>query len=313
MQSRPWLAACAALILLAAPRPGAARSLGDLEQGTLFVWEIVNPSDTDAHPDYLAGTIHLAMPKSKRLPEAALDRLSRSTCFVMEADIETLRPEVVMPFIFRQDKQSNQKHLSPGAWQRTVKQASTLGFKADQVARLEPWFLTTFLGVGPNDPNRSRDMLLRREAEELDLPVIYLEKAVDQLKMMRSLPDTYFYKQLEALDDATDKNDVLADAYELGDLPTLESTTFDHDDMQQFPQVYQRLFYDRNTRWMPALERVMRQHRAFVAVGLGHLIGDQGLLQDLARKGYRVSPVVMDLSAPTKGRITAPTAIPASR
>jgi uncharacterized protein YbaP (TraB family) len=306
MHDRRWLAACAALIALVAPRPTAARSLDDLEQGTLFVWQIVDPTDAHARPDYLAGTIHLAMPDHKRLPQTALDCLSASDCFVMEADIEALEPSQVAPYLFRQDKQSNRKHLTPRTWQRAIKQASTLGFKADQVETMEPWFLSTFLGIGPNDPHRSRDMLLRREAEERDLPVVYLEKAVDQLQMMRSLPASYFYKQLEALDDTTAKADDLADAYERGDLTTLETTTFDKTEMRLFPQVYQRMFYDRNNRWMPKLVSILRQHQAFVAVGLGHLIGDRGLLKLLSAKGYRVSPVVMDRPLTPNGPINAP-------
>jgi uncharacterized protein YbaP (TraB family) len=310
MPSHRWLVAGLALLTLAIPRPGDARSLQDQEQGTLFVWRVLHPSDASAQPDYLAGTIHLAMPRDKRLPETALTCLGASDCFVMEADIETLGPEAVVPFIFRQDKRSNKTFLTAKAWQRTVKQASTLGFNADQVGRMEPWFLTTFLGVGPNDPNRSRDMLLRREAEERDLPVVYLENAIDQLQMMRTLPATYFFKQLEGLDESAAKSDALAAAYEHGDLKTVETTTFDRSEMRQFPQVYQRLFYDRNQRWMPKLETVMRQHRAFVAVGLGHLIGDHGLLHLLAAKGYKVEPVTMDLPAPTPaGPINVPAAL----
>jgi uncharacterized protein YbaP (TraB family) len=294
MSPRPWLVLGAVLLGLALPATAVAKAPPDTVPGTLFVWQVAHPDDWDGQPDYLAGTIHLALPAGKRLPQPALDCLAASNCFVMEADVDTLQPDAVVPFIFRQDKGSNEGHLSPKAWQRAVQQASLLGFPPDQVARLEPWFLTTFLGVGANDPNRSRDMLLRRQAENLALPVRYLEKAVDQLQMMRSLPTTYFFQQIEALEDATAKAEALADAYEKGDLASLEKATFDQAEMRRYPAVYQRLFYDRNTRWMPAVEDVLRRQRAFIAVGLGHLIGDQGLLKRLAAKGYRVSPVPMD-------------------
>lgn len=292
------LAAVVGLSIVLTSLPGTSRPLHDREEGSLFVWQVVNPSDADGTPDYLAGTIHLALPAHKRLPDTALRCLSDSDCFVMEADVETLQPDTIAPFIYRRDHRSNQRFLTTKAWQRTVRQAGDLGFRPDQVAAMEPWFLTTFLGTGPNDPNRSRDMLLRREAEERDLPVVYLEKAVDQLQMMRSLPADYFYDQLENLDETTAKGEALADAYENGDLPTVEAATFDPAEMRRFPLVYRRLFDDRNRRWLPTLETVLRRHHAFVAVGLGHLIGQNGLLRLLAAKGYRVGPVAMD-RAPT--------------
>jgi uncharacterized protein YbaP (TraB family) len=53
----------------------------------------------------------------------------------------------------------------------------------------------------------------------------------------------------------------------------------------------QRLLYDRNTRMVERMQPQLKAGAAFVAVGALHLYGDKGLLNLLARDGYRVSRV----------------------
>jgi uncharacterized protein len=48
------------------------------------------------------------------------------------------------------------------------------------------------------------------------------------------------------------------------------------------------LLDERNRRWLPQIERYLANRGAFIAVGLGHLLGDGGLLAALERAGYLV-------------------------
>jgi uncharacterized protein YbaP (TraB family) len=50
-----------------------------------------------------------------------------------------------------------------------------------------------------------------------------------------------------------------------------------------------RLLADRNRRWAPRIERYLEHGGGFVAVGLGHLLGERGLPTMLERAGYRVT------------------------
>src|SRR3546814_16457452 len=45
----------------------------------------------------------------------------------------------------------------------------------------------------------------------------------------------------------------------------------------------------RNARWLPVLERLLREGDCFVAVGAIHLTGDHGLLAQLSRRGFTVT------------------------
>ncbi len=49
------------------------------------------------------------------------------------------------------------------------------------------------------------------------------------------------------------------------------------------------LLYNRNQRWLDALQTLLAHHNAFIAVGAGHLAGIHGLVKGLKWLGYKVS------------------------
>jgi len=72
----------------------------------------------------------------------------------------------------------------------------------------------------------------------------------------------------------------LRTVYGAGDLAELTR-------MLVIPGRENELLDERNRRWLPQIEPHF-ERGAFIAVGLGHLIGDGGLLATFERAGYRV-------------------------
>ncbi len=58
--------------------------------------------------------------------------------------------------------------------------------------------------------------------------------------------------------------------------------------------VYQVLFPNRHEVWIPKMESLMYNNSCFFAVGVGHLSGEQGLIELLKEKGYSVEPENMN-------------------
>jgi uncharacterized protein YbaP (TraB family) len=55
------------------------------------------------------------------------------------------------------------------------------------------------------------------------------------------------------------------------------------------PDLYDSLLRQRNLKWIPQIERMLRDaDKEFVLVGAAHLVGEDGLLQLLQAKGYGV-------------------------
>jgi uncharacterized protein len=51
------------------------------------------------------------------------------------------------------------------------------------------------------------------------------------------------------------------------------------------------LLYDRNRNWVSQLKKIMKANAVFVAVGAGHLVGEQGLIALLRAAGFTLRPV----------------------
>jgi uncharacterized protein YbaP (TraB family) len=53
--------------------------------------------------------------------------------------------------------------------------------------------------------------------------------------------------------------------------------------------IYEKLIYERNRRMVSKIEGYLRGNGSyFVVVGAGHLIGEQGIVKALEKKGFRV-------------------------
>jgi uncharacterized protein YbaP (TraB family) len=93
---------------------------------------------------------------------------------------------------------------------------------------------------------------------------------------------------LEEMEDEPDDYAQLVRAWMAGDLKTL-----DREALQPLraasPALFRRLLTERNARWTLVLDaRLKGRGRTVVVVGMGHLIGPDGLPARLRALGYRV-------------------------
>jgi uncharacterized protein YbaP (TraB family) len=59
--------------------------------------------------------------------------------------------------------------------------------------------------------------------------------------------------------------------------------------MKEYPAVYQRIVVERNRRWLPEIEKLIHDGSgAMLVVGAAHLVGQDGVIEMLKAKGYRV-------------------------
>ena len=56
------------------------------------------------------------------------------------------------------------------------------------------------------------------------------------------------------------------------------------------PEEEERLIYGRNDNWMKLMPSIMAEKPTFFAVGALHLVGERGMLTQLQKAGYTVTP-----------------------
>ena len=76
-------------------------------------------------------------------------------------------------------------------------------------------------------------------------------------------------------------------AWSVGDQAKLDQLI--NGDLDEFPEARKLLLDDRNARWVPKIEAMLKEkHTFFITVGAGHLTGAKGVPALLRKAGYAV-------------------------
>ncbi|MBK7762448.1 MAG: TraB/GumN family protein [Bacteroidetes bacterium] len=81
---------------------------------------------------------------------------------------------------------------------------------------------------------------------------------------------------------------LMVDLYKQQDIAGLSKMINDSPEVKNHQN---ELIYDRNRDWVSKLPEMMKKNKSFIAVGAGHLSGDQGVLHLLKEAGYKVEAV----------------------
>ncbi|MDU1889933.1 MAG: TraB/GumN family protein [Dysgonomonas sp.] len=142
------------------------------------------------------------------------------------------------------------------------------------------------------------DMYVQRVAKEKSKGVIGLETIEDQIHAL--FDSETLQKQAETLvcsvensNTAKDLLDKLNAYYRKGDIALMYELSFNNpDDPCPTSQKQQNaLAKDRNLKWLQKLPQLMKNNSSLIAVGALHLPGEDGLLKQLAKMGYKVEAV----------------------
>lgn len=137
----------------------------------------------------------------------------------------------------------------------------------------------------------SRVQALGREASK---EVIAMETIEQQLDLLMGAPLTTQARELmegvkQILDGKAAENaKTLTDAYMTQNIAAIEKEISDPDQMDK--ETLKRLISDRNTAWTAKLAEILPSKTILLAVGCGHLPGNDGLIEQLRRAGFTVTP-----------------------
>jgi uncharacterized protein YbaP (TraB family) len=107
--------------------------------------------------------------------------------------------------------------------------------------------------------------------------------------MPRDAEVEYLRWMLDAVEAGPDEQRRFAEAWARGDLQASDEET---DAMRaNYPAFHAHMIAGRNRAWLPRIDDIFaRRARAFIIMGGGHLVGDDGVVALLRRDGYTVQP-----------------------
>jgi hypothetical protein len=188
--------------------------------------------------------------------------------------------------------------VSAEAWSLIEAFAPRVGVTAAQLEPLRPWLATIQLGVGfimisGYDPQSGVEARLWPQANEAGKTLAYFETVEEQIGFFANLPTEIEVALLEQtvadFEAAPDQLDRLVTAWVEGDQVTIDSV-MNGQMREDAPEVHDIIIVQRNQRWADEIEDILAgSGTVFIAVGSGHLPGEEGVIALLRERGITVT------------------------
>jgi uncharacterized protein YbaP (TraB family) len=170
-----------------------------------------------------------------------------------------------------------------------AKALADLGLPATALDPMEPWLAATNLSLLPlaklgYDASNGPEQTITKAAAAAGKPVIGLETAEQQLGFFDSLSMpaqvSFLSSTIDELPTIDAQMKKMVDDWAKGDPDALAALL--NDDLDASPEVKKILLVDRNKHWADWIDQRMKQPGVvFIAVGAGHLAGNDSVIAQL--------------------------------
>ncbi len=260
-----------------------------------LLWRVADASGKQV--SYLYGTFHLMCKEDIVIGNAVNEAIEKADEVYFELDLDDPGSMLGAMFFINMKNDSSLKQLLTEPEYDRVNDffTDTIGSSLTMFQRMKPSLLEAFmypkmLGCRSSS-GVEQELLVKVNAAKKK--VLGLETIEDQVSVFDKIPYAVQAKSLlNSIDSfATTKIkfaemlqnyksqrlDLLNDAVEL--------------DTEGLADYLDPLLYNRNRNWVKKLVPIFKEKNLFIAVGAGHLSGDQGLIDLLRKKGFTVEPV----------------------
>jgi uncharacterized protein YbaP (TraB family) len=284
----------AAIIVLFAALPAFAGTLGSGPSEKTFMWKVERGETTL----YLLGSIHALKDDAYPLPPAIEAAFSEVEVAVFEIDLQDMTRAAIkmMSAGSLGEGRTLEEVVGPETWSAFEAHVEGLGFDAALYQGMKPWMAALTLAAFELTKNgylatAGLDTYLSQRADETGKKRLALETAEFQVSLFADLsPDqslAFLRYTLEDLEAMIPEIDRLYLDWRAGNVESIEKSLLEG--FEEFPEVFEKMMASRNRAWMPQIEDLLAGDRdAMVVVGSAHLVGEEGVISLLRKKGYTV-------------------------
>ena len=266
--------------------------------GSPALWT-VRDEDTTIH---LLGTVHLLRPELDWMSPEIEAAIASADTVVFEAD--TTSPEAqreLMKFYTTQgfftDGGQLTNFLSESETAELKAALETVGLPIEALLPHRPWMAAVNISVTQMldegfDPEAGVEKVIERAALERGADFGYLETVEQQLGGLAGLSYCdqvdFLMATVDGIDEGIGALDLLVDEWADGDVAGIGALMANPEMLGSQP-IYDVMMTDRNARWIPQITAMLEEPgTVLVAVGAGHLAGEDSVVEMLREAGYTV-------------------------
>jgi uncharacterized protein YbaP (TraB family) len=249
---------------------------------------------------YLLGSVHILPPGVQWRSPAIRSATARSDVFVFEVPTDAQAVQRLQTLVAANGMlppgTSLRASLHPEALGDFDAAVAASGLQPAAIDHERPWLAglqMMFIQIAKQgfDRNNGVDAQLLADAKAAGKQTRYLETIDQQFALLapqdRTLELEEFESGLKDLRDVSAEIQPMVEAWGAGDQKKLGVLV--NGDLDDFPAARKALLDDRNARWAPQIEAMLKEkHIFFITVGAGHLIGPKGVPALLRKAGYKV-------------------------
>jgi uncharacterized protein YbaP (TraB family) len=252
---------------------------------------------------YILGSIHLAKPDLYPLESAIEEAYSKSDLLVVELDAESRESVTAMQNAMAtlgtySEGKSLRSELSAATYRALKSYTDKRGIPLEPMEQMRPWVVMLQLSM--------REMLRLGYSPELGIDKHFLDRAKGEGKSVVALETIEEQMALLSRDDKAYQEKLLryslasmcgmepmlnelSESWKKGDAEAMEKMfLLSMQDDESLKDVYDGLVTRRNYKMAEKIEGFLRSDRdCFVVVGAGHVIGKEGIIDLLERRGYK--------------------------
>ncbi|MCL6416480.1 TraB/GumN family protein [Aestuariirhabdus sp. Z084] len=288
---------CCALLLVSSgwPQGSLAESL-IMADGEGAVWRI----SSGGQQLFIGGTLHMLGAEDYPLPEPFALAYQQADAVFFEADLALIESPAfqtkLMAVMLYPEGDSLENRLSPDVYRQLEAYCRSKGYPMDLLRTFRPGLVSVTLSVMEMQrlgmAGTGVDQYFFRKAQLDGKAIGELETVDEQLAAMSAMgegiEDQMILNTLRDLKTLPNTLVLVKQAWRSGDLAILEQDVMAP--MQNdYPDIYRELLVERNNAWMQEIERLLQNDQTeLVLVGTLHLVGNDGILQQLRQQGYTV-------------------------
>jgi uncharacterized protein len=250
---------------------------------------------------YLLGSVHVLKKSDYPLAAPIESAFSNASVVAFETDIAAMEdPATAMKLLSKSqlpEGETLSKQLSPEVYKMWTAHVTESGLPPEMFERFAPAMAAVTvamlelqkLGLDPNQGVDKHFFPLARQAGKEIVPLETVDFQINLLTGITKEEGELLMKtSLKEMDNLKKDLTELLQAWKTGDADKLEKLL--NEASKESPAVYKRLLTDRNRTWVPKIEDLTRgQKNAIVIVGAGHLVGKDGVVELLRKKGLKVT------------------------